>query len=115
MQATAAALQALAQAPLPAAAAESVWVLLAELAVHCPEGVTWEFLQAQWERSLGDNAGALHVNLLLRTVAAAASRFPAAAAAALADRLLANLKALTLPPAAVGSHPHRTVSDNTVI
>ena len=103
-KAAAAALQTLATAEgLPSPATESVWMLLAELAVHCPEGVTWEFLQAQWERSL-DDAGALHVNLLLRTVAAAASRFPAAAAAALADRLLANLKALTLPPPAAAAH-----------
>lgn len=103
-KAQAAALQTLATAEgLPPPATESVWMLLAELAVHCPEGVTWEFLQAQWERSL-DDAGALHVNLLLRTVAAAASRFPAAAAAALADRLLANLKTLTLPPPAAAAH-----------
>ena len=33
-------------------AEQSVWMLLVEMAVHCTEGVTWEFLQRQWERAL---------------------------------------------------------------
>lgn len=50
--------------------------------------------------------GALNgaANLLLRTIAAAASRFPAATAAQLADKLLEALKSLQLPPSSAAAH-----------
>jgi hypothetical protein len=52
---------------------QAAWLLLSEVALHRPDTVEWTFLNAQWERSF-DSAEGVDATLLLKAVAAAASR-----------------------------------------
>eukprot|EP00976_Prorocentrum_cordatum_P070730 1180043-Prorocentrum_minimum.AAC.4 len=88
-----ASLQFVIESKVPQAAEKAAWLLLAEVCTHRPDAAEWTFLNAQWERSFDPTEG-VDATLLLQTVAAAASRFPAAAAASLADKLLEALRGL---------------------
>ncbi|KAK9842050.1 hypothetical protein WJX81_006195 [Elliptochloris bilobata] len=82
------------------------WWLLAEVAVQAPDAPSWAFLQERWAalKARGASAEDGWGTLLLRVVAAAAGRFPAAEAARLADDLLQAVKSFDLPAAAAAAH-----------
>ncbi|KAG2425453.1 hypothetical protein HXX76_013663 [Chlamydomonas incerta] len=93
---------------------EGAWLVLVEVAAQDPAAPSWQFLQRRWEELRGGGGGgggggssgaaAQEGAMLLWVISHAASRFPAADAAALASGLLQAVLGFNLPCAAVAAH-----------